>query len=80
MSTGTYVDHPLVLNPYTGTIGGFIGLLADRSSQRASLDELNEAYALKLVRRAGCKFNSPLDHSFNSWNFDSPGCALAGAW
>lgn len=29
----------------TGTIGGFIGLLADRSSQRASLDELNEAAA-----------------------------------
>ena len=25
----------------TGTIGGFIGLLADRSSHRASLDELN---------------------------------------
>ena len=24
----------------TGTIGGFIGLLADRSSHRASLDEL----------------------------------------
>ena len=29
----------------TGTIGGFIGLLADRSSHRASLDELNEAAA-----------------------------------
>ena len=29
----------------TGTIGGFIGLLADRSSQRASLDELNGAAA-----------------------------------
>ncbi len=27
----------------TGTIGGFIGLLADRSSYRASLDELNGA-------------------------------------
>ena len=27
----------------TGTIGSFIGLLADRSSHRASLDELNEA-------------------------------------
>jgi hypothetical protein len=27
----------------TGTIGGFIGLLADRSSHRASLDELNRA-------------------------------------
>jgi hypothetical protein len=25
----------------TGTISGFIGLLADRSSHRASLDELN---------------------------------------
>ena len=45
MSTGTCVDPPLVLNPYTGTIGGFIGLLADRSSHRASLDELNEAAA-----------------------------------
>ena len=29
----------------TGTIGGFIGLLADRSSHRASLDALNEATA-----------------------------------
>ena len=29
----------------TGTIGGFIGLLADRSSHQASLDELNEAAA-----------------------------------
>ncbi len=29
----------------TGTIGGFIGLLADRSSHRASLDELNGAAA-----------------------------------
>ena len=29
----------------TGTIGGFIGLLADRSSHRASMDELNEAAA-----------------------------------
>ena len=29
----------------TGTIGGFIGLLADRTSHRASLDELNEAAA-----------------------------------
>ena len=29
----------------TGTIGGFIGLLAGRSSHRASLDELNEAAA-----------------------------------
>ena len=29
----------------TGAIGGFIGLLADRSSHRASLDELNEAAA-----------------------------------
>jgi len=29
----------------TGTIGSFIGLLADRSSHRASLDELNEAAA-----------------------------------
>ena len=29
----------------TGTIGGFIGLLADRSRHRASLDELNEAAA-----------------------------------
>ena len=27
----------------TGTIGGFIGLLAGRSSHRASLDELNGA-------------------------------------
>ena len=27
----------------TRTIGGFIGLLADRSSHRASLDELNRA-------------------------------------
>ena len=45
MSTGISVDPPLVLNPDTGTIGGFIGLLADRSSHRASLDELNEAAA-----------------------------------
>ena len=29
----------------TGTIGGFIGLLADRSSQQASLEELNGAAA-----------------------------------
>ena len=29
----------------TGTIGGFIGLLAGRSSHRASLDELNGAAA-----------------------------------
>ena len=29
----------------TGTIGGFIGLLADRSRHRASLDELNGAAA-----------------------------------
>ena len=29
----------------TGTISGFIGLLADRSSHRASLDELNGAAA-----------------------------------
>ena len=29
----------------TGTIGGFIGLLADRSSYRASLNELNGAAA-----------------------------------
>ncbi len=29
----------------TGTIGSFIGLLADRSSHRASLDELNGAAA-----------------------------------
>ena len=29
----------------TGGIGSFIGLLADRSSHRASLDELNEAAA-----------------------------------
>ncbi len=29
----------------TGTIGGFIGLLADRSSHRAGLDELNEVTA-----------------------------------
>ena len=29
----------------TGTIGGFIGLLADRSSHRANLDALNEAAA-----------------------------------
>ena len=29
----------------TGKIGGFIGLLADHSSHRASLDELNEAAA-----------------------------------
>jgi hypothetical protein len=43
MSSGICVDLPLVLNPYTGTIGGFIGLLADRSSQRASLDGLNGA-------------------------------------
>jgi bifunctional DNA-binding transcriptional regulator/antitoxin component of YhaV-PrlF toxin-antitoxin module len=27
----------------TGTIGGLFGLLADRSSHRASLDELNRA-------------------------------------
>ena len=45
MSSGICVDPPLVLNPYTGTIGGFIGLLADRSSQRATLDELNGAAA-----------------------------------
>ena len=45
MSSGICVDPPLVLNPYTGTIGGFIGLLADRSSQRASLAELNGAAA-----------------------------------
>jgi hypothetical protein len=43
MSTGTCVDPPLVLNPDTGTIGGFIGLLADRSSHQASLDGLNGA-------------------------------------
>jgi hypothetical protein len=43
MSSGICVDLPLVLNPYTGTIEGFIGLLADRSSQRASLDGLNGA-------------------------------------
>jgi len=29
----------------TGTIGGFIGLLADRSRHRASLDEVNGAAA-----------------------------------
>ncbi len=29
----------------TGTIGGLFGLLADRSSHRASLDELNGAAA-----------------------------------
>ena len=29
----------------TGPIGGYSGLLADRSSHRASLDELNEAAA-----------------------------------
>ena len=45
MSTGTCVDPPLVLNPDTGTIGGLIGLLADRSSYRARLDELNGAAA-----------------------------------
>ena len=45
MSSGICVDPPLVLNHYTGTIGGFIGLLADRSSHRASLDELNGAAA-----------------------------------
>ena len=43
MSSGICVDPPLVLNPYTGKIGNFMGLLADRSSQRASLDELNGA-------------------------------------
>jgi len=45
MSSGICVDLPLVLNPYTDTIGGFIGLLADRSSYRASVDELNGAAA-----------------------------------
>ena len=45
MSSGICVDLPLVLNPYTGTIEGFIVLRADRSSHRASLDELNEAAA-----------------------------------
>lgn len=45
MSSGICVDPPLVLNPDTGTIGGFIELLADRSSYRASLDELNGAAA-----------------------------------
>ena len=45
MSSGICVDPPLVLNPYTGTIGGFIGLLADRRSQRPSLDGLNGAAA-----------------------------------
>jgi len=43
MSTVTCAGPLLVLNPDTGTIGGFIGLLADRSSHRASLDELNRA-------------------------------------
>ncbi len=45
MSSGICVDPPLVLNPYTGTIGGFIGLLADRRSQEPSLAELNGAAA-----------------------------------
>ena len=35
-----------------GTIGGFIGLLADRSSHRASLDELNGAAGCRLSRFA----------------------------
>lgn len=45
MSMVTFAGPPLVLNPDTGTIGGFIELLADRSSYRASLDELNGAAA-----------------------------------
>ena len=45
MSSGICVDPPLVLNPDTGTIGSFMGLLADRSSHRASVDELNGAAA-----------------------------------
>ena len=39
------VDPSVEAEHATGTIRGFIGLLADRSSHRASLDELNEAAA-----------------------------------
>jgi len=35
------VDASVEAEHATGTIGSFIGLLADRSSHRASLDELN---------------------------------------
>jgi len=35
------VDPSVEAEHATGTIRGFIGLLADRSSHRASLDELN---------------------------------------
>jgi hypothetical protein len=45
MTMVTFAGSLLVLNPDTGTIGGFIGLLADRSSHRANLDALNEAAA-----------------------------------
>ena len=39
-------DASVEVEQATSTIGGFIGLLADRSSShRASLDELNEAAA-----------------------------------
>ena len=39
------VDASVEAEHATGTIGSFIVLLADRSSHRASLDELNEAGA-----------------------------------
>lgn len=38
-------DASVEVEQATSTIGGFIGLLADRSSHRASLDELNGAAA-----------------------------------
>jgi len=39
------VDASVEAEHATDTISGFIGFLADRSSQLASLDELNEAAA-----------------------------------
>ena len=49
-------DASLEAEHATGTIGGFIGLLADRSSHRASLDELNGAAASDWAAALGLRW------------------------